>query len=171
VQKEYDVVFLGSLEGSRAELMGKLKERLAKKNIRFDKIGGLMGGKGDAMVGWDDYKAIIHKTRILLSSQTVSERVQIKGKVYEFLSAGAFCMVDRNYEYESVIPEDCVAYYDDFEDLAQKIEHYMAHPEECEAIAARGHAWHVQAHDSRDFWKRALHAMSVNSARAPAQAP
>jgi hypothetical protein len=133
IEKVYDVTVLGSNEGLRAELMNYLGGKLAPYGISVSKFGGLVDStkKGpsnrltDQWVPWEKYVQIIHQSKILLSSQTDAARSQIKGKIFQFLACGAFCLSDLNSEVNRIIPENCLVYYDDFEDCLEKIVYYM----------------------------------------------
>ncbi len=156
-EKKYDVVLLGSLEASRVGLVADLKNKLAKKNIKFDQLGGIQNP--EANLSPEQYMETIYQSKILITSQTQPARLQIKNKIFEFFSARAFCLIDRNFEYESILPSDCVAYYDDFDDLLTKIDYYMNHPQEREDMANRAHNWYIKTYDFRDFWSKTLEAV------------
>ena len=164
-EKKYDVVLLGSLEASRIELVSDLKNKLAKRNIRFDQLGGIQNP--DANLSPEQYMETIYQSKILITSQTQLARLQIKNKIFEFFSAGAFCLIDRNFEYESILPADCVAYYDDFDDLLVKIDYYITHPKEREEMANKARDWYLKTYDFRDFWSSTFAAIKARQPVLP----
>jgi spore maturation protein CgeB len=159
-EKLYDVTLLGSGEGQRLEIIKHLQQKSQNSNIRFYKLGGLVNsnlgshekGLTDGWMPLDEYVNVINQSKILICSQTRPERVQVKGKIFEFLSCKGFCLIDRNFEYESLIPEGCVAYFDSPDDLWNKIQYYNSHDAEREKIAEAGHRWYVENFDYKKHW-------------------
>ncbi len=157
-QKTRDVVILGSAEGERRAIIDRLEGPLTDKGIKFEKQGGLVDsakqvrGLSDGWIDIDSYIDVVNESKILILSQTQKERKQVKGKIFEFLSCGAFCLVDRNVEYDSLIGDSGIVFWDDFDDLVAKCEYYVAHDDEREAIAAATHRWFLETFDYRAFW-------------------
>jgi hypothetical protein len=180
VEKDLDVVMLGSLHGIRGVFLDYLNERLNPQGITVHKMGGnIDDSKGGAVVGatdtwlsFQDYLDTIQRAKICLNAQTVAHplikagqdmdklfTVTVKGKVFEFLSANAFCLTDDNSEARAMIPDGCVAYYDNFDDCIEKIKYYLAHTEERDAIRHAGCAWFRSSFDCYGYWKTALEAI------------
>jgi hypothetical protein len=172
--KIHDVSVLGSAEGARHSLIEYLKVNLPS-HIRFSKLGGLVNsavgnpelGLTDGWIPPDEYIDAINQTKVLISTQTSSERVQVKGKVFEFMSCGGFCLIDRNWEYEKLIPEGCVSYFDSQEDLIEKITYYVSNDGEREKIAKRGQQWFRTEFNNRQFWLAFFEYISGNADRLP----
>ena len=165
--RKFDVTLLGSNEGRRPAFLESLRAQLAPEGIGIHKLGGCVDstvgsfvqGRTDNWVSQEQYVQIIKQSRICLCSQTVSERSQIKGKVFHFLSCGVFCLCDANAETQRVVPDGCLVYYQDERDCADKIRYYMAHPEEREKIAKAGYDWFHTTYDNSQFWSNLLQAM------------
>ncbi len=158
---KYPVVMLGSAEGYRRKLVEYLQAELPQRGIEFHRMGGLtkhdLSGRADEYLEFRNYVETIWQSSILLCSQTVESRRQLKGKVLEFLACGGFVLVDRNFEYEVYLPPGVVAYYDSLDDLVAKIEHYQHRPEERHAIARRGHQWFNQTFgQSSRYWEELI---------------
>ncbi|MBY0281042.1 MAG: glycosyltransferase [Alphaproteobacteria bacterium] len=175
LKKIYDVALLGSGEGQRLEIIRHLKEKADQTDINFYKLGGLVNseigshekGLTDGWMSLDQYIDVINQTKILICSQTRPERIQVKGKIFEFLSCKGFCLIDRNFEYESLIPPGCVAYFDSTEDLWEKINYYIANPEEREKIANAGHQWYIENFKYKEYWSKFLCYVAGRSTEYP----
>lgn len=159
--KKHQVVMLGSQEGHRRQFIAHLSAALPAHGVSFETIGGLamhdLSRRADEYVGFDDYMETIWSSEILLSSQTDLARSQFKGKVFEFLACGGFVITDRNFEYETFLPDETVAYYDGFENAVDRIVHFCEHPEERERIRRRGHEWaQARCKDAAHFWRMLL---------------
>lgn len=61
----------------------------------------------------------------------------ISNRLFDGLASGAFIITDKVKGLDEVLP-GCVVAYSDREDLKQKVQYYMEHPEERREIAARG---------------------------------
>ncbi|HOV90578.1 MAG TPA: glycosyltransferase [Syntrophorhabdaceae bacterium] len=177
LEKTLDVTLLGSNEGLRVRLIQYLKEKLIAQGIEIHKIGGLVDDtktkpeKGlrltDNWIPWEEYVKTINKSKICLSSQTVSYRTQIKGKVFDILACGTFCLTDRNREITKIIPDECVGYYTDFEDCYKKIIYYLENEEEREAIAKKGYEWYHSNFNYKKFWSEFLLSASEMKENVP----
>ena len=64
----------------------------------------------------------------------------VNPRTFEVAACGAFQLVDRRGLMAELFAEDELAVFDRMEDMLPRIEHYLAHPEEREAIAKRGQA-------------------------------
>ncbi|UBF29687.1 glycosyltransferase [Kovacikia minuta CCNUW1] len=163
-RKKYDVTLIGSNEGRRVQLLDYLKQELKSHDISLYKVGGLVDstkgdpaeGLTDQFISWNSYVEIINFSKICLSSQTQSNRNQIKGKVLEYLACGTFCLSDSNPDLRRLIPDDCIVYYDSFEDCLNKIVYYVQHDDEREKIANAGYQWFHQTYNYRKFWSEFL---------------
>jgi hypothetical protein len=157
--KDIDVLLLGSNEGFRKELAAILAERLPQRGIRFSFLGGLVdeakpgAATSPAWIDWPSYAAAINRAKICLSSQTRTDRLQIKGKIFDFLACGTFCLTDANPELEHFLPPECVATYRDPDDCIAQIERYLADDAARQAIARAGHSWFNAVYDYRAFWR------------------
>jgi spore maturation protein CgeB len=64
----------------------------------------------------------------------------VNPRTFEVAACGGFQLVDRRGLMAELFAEDELAVFDTLEELAPRIEHYLARPEEREAIAMRGQA-------------------------------
>jgi tetratricopeptide (TPR) repeat protein len=179
MEKIYDVTLLGSNEGERAKLIEYLEEKLAIHGISLHKFGGLVDNTKtapvtntklrltDKWVPWERYVNIINQSKICLSSQTIPWRCQIKGKIFEIMACGVLCISDSNPEIRKIVPEDCIVYYENFEDCANKIVYYIKHEGEREKIAEKGYQWFKQTFNYKNFWSKFLKSAVSGSSTMP----
>ena len=168
LEKIYDVTLLGSNEGQRVQLIQYLKEKLANRGISFHKLGGLVDSTKtapseglrltDKWIPWGDYVNIINQSKICLCSQTILERCQVKGKIFDILACGTLCISDLNSEVKTVVPDDCIVYYENLEDCFNKIVYFLKHEDERMRIAERGYQWFHATFDYKRFWAEFLRA-------------
>lgn len=161
--KIYDVVLLGSADRDRTYFIDYLRDALRERSIGFHKLGGYVDSKqgapnqlSDDWVTLTDYVKIINQTKICVSSQTAPERIQLKGKVFQYLACGTFCLTDSNPELRHIVPDQCLATYDSYEACIEKISYYMAHEDERERITDAGYKWFHETFDYKNFWSRIL---------------
>lgn len=160
----FDVTLLGSNEGRRARLVARLAEELPRHGIRFNKAGGLVdSSKGgfaltDAWVSWDEYVRIINRSRLCLNSATDPTRLQIKGKIFDYMACGVACLTDGNVETRRFIPDGAVALFEDEEDCIAQILRLLGDDAERARIAEAGHRWLTETFDYRRFWSGVLEA-------------
>jgi spore maturation protein CgeB len=78
---------------------------------------------------------------------TPAARDETTTRTYEIPACGGFMLHERSPELQGLFEEDKeVACFASGRELAEKIEYYLAHPEERKAIAAAGHARCVPAY-------------------------
>ena len=73
--KDTDVLVIGSSEGYRREVIAALQQRYGS---RFRHLGGLM--PWDKRIPVEEYVQAINRAKIVVNTQTASERVQVKGR-------------------------------------------------------------------------------------------
>jgi spore maturation protein CgeB len=162
IKKDIDVLMLGSREGQRADLISYLKKELADRNINFQHIGGLVddtiADKNHAgnWIDWDSYVKTINRSKICLSSQTQPDRMQIKGKIFDFLASQSFCLTDNNPELRTFVPDHCLAYFKDAEDCLSQIQHYLENENDREDKARSGYQWLKENYSYKNFWQNTL---------------
>lgn len=102
---------------------------------------------GGARVSSEDCVRIFNASKVninLHSSIQAKELVTggdfVNPRTFEVAACGGFQLVDRRGLMAELFAEDELAVFDRMEELAPRIEHYLAHPEEREAMAKRGQA-------------------------------
>lgn len=168
----FDVTLLGSNEGRRAQLIARLTEELPRRGVRFNKAGGLVDStKGrfaltDEWVSWEEYVRIVNRSRLCLNSATDPTRMQIKGKIFDYMACGVACLTDGNAETRRFIPEGAVALFEDDEDCVAQILRLLGDDAERVRIAAAGRRWLMETFDYKRFWSGVL-AAAVGNGPAP----
>lgn len=172
-EKAYDVSFVGSNHGARVAFLRELGEHLRAGGIDLHRVGGNLDdeigittiGATAPWISYAEYVDTINRSRICLNAQTwASDQpggfgAQIKGKYFEYLAAGAFCLTDRNPEVAVIVPDEHLATYEDLPDCVEKICWWLAHDAERAAFAAAAHEWFHRTFDRREFWRRMLTAI------------
>lgn len=163
-KKDIDVALIGSVHKYRAELLQKLNSQLADKTIFVRQIGGMVdetvahpytGGSG-RRVSDRDYIDYIHRTKILLCPSGQADQWGVRGKIFEFLAAGAFCLVEANPDVVFTIPKGVVANYTTVEECAENIEMYLADEPARRSLARRGRDWFYDTYDCKSYWRNIL---------------
>ncbi|SMH41553.1 glycosyltransferase family protein [Azospirillum agricola] len=160
--KQFDVTLLGSNEGDRARLVDYLTEELPKRGIRFNKAGGLVNSRKGAFkltddwVSWEEYVRIINRSSLCLNSRTDPARVQIKGKIFDYMACRVACLTDANVETRRFIPDGAAALFDGHEECLAQILRLLGDDAERERIAAAGHRWLTETFGYQAFWSGIL---------------
>ena len=78
----------GSSEGHRQNLYENLKK---KYNVK--RIGGLI--EGDIYLSHEEYAKEISQSMIVINTDTVSSRIQLKGRVNQCFAAGVLSLTEK----------------------------------------------------------------------------
>jgi len=176
--KRYDVTLLGSNEGQRTIFKKFLAGRLPGLGIFFHKLGGLIDWEKcqgasdrerltDRWLPWDQYVEAINQSKVCVCAQTGKGRDQVKGKIFEFLACGAFVLADASAETRKLIPEGCLAYYEDIPDCLEKAAYFARNDAAREKIARSGYDWFHAHFDFRKFWATFLRSAVVGDVPLP----
>lgn len=170
--KEFDVTLLGSNEGERTALVARLAEELPRYGIRFNKAGGLVDSRKGALkltdnwVDWPEYVRIINRSRLCLNSATDPTRLQIKGKIFDYLACRVACLTDANAESVTFLPPGTVAMFDEIDGCVGQIRRLLADERALAELAETGHRWLRETFDYKRFWSAVLMA-AVGGAPLP----
>ncbi len=156
LKKEYDVFFMGSKVDIRGDLIKYLEEHFADSDVSLF-VGG--GFSAQQALSYEKYVELVNSSKICLSSDTQGNQ-KIKGRIFEYLACGAFCLSDCTQETARFFPSDCLVTYTDFDDCIDKIIYYLNNPAEREAIAQRGHQWFHKTFNYQKFWISLLVAIA-----------
>ena len=142
--KKYNIAIFGSNEGIRKKWISKLKELFPEDFFHFGSLSDI-----DERISSEEYVHKINQTKIFVNTQTFKYRIQLKGKIREALACGCFVLEEDNAETRAYVPEGCgIVYFKDIDDLESKIEYYLSHEKEREAIALKGYNWFNTKHNS-----------------------
>lgn len=141
-QCRYEVSFVGTAYGNRPKWIAELE----KRGIDVACFGhGWQNGPVPAA----DIPGIIRESVIslnfgdsglVLHGLVPRRSRQIKARVFEVPGAGGFLLTENAERLENFyIPGKEIAVFNGIDDLAGKINHFLAHPEERDEIARAGH--------------------------------
>jgi len=142
-QCRYQVSFVGSTYGNRKQWVEELKQR----GVDVETFGF---GWPNGPVAAEDIAGIMRASQVSLNfgdsgvvivdGKPVRSR-QIKARVFEVPGAGGLLVTEKAEHLEEYyVPGEEIVIYDDVDDLAEKIEYLLAHPDERDAIAWAGYA-------------------------------
>ena len=169
VEKDIDVVFLGSRHGHRVEFLKKLENDLKSKGINFYFGGGNIDDTSNLITGHsgfigatadfipiEKYISILQRSKIALNIQTIPDHVtSIKGKVFEYLACGNLCLTDFNVELLGMVPKNVVEYYNDYDHCLRLILENLEN-NKYQNKSEFGHNWYNKNFDSTKFWLKSL---------------
>ncbi len=128
--KDLDVVFVGNLNHASHPLRAKYLERLAKLSDRY-RIVIATDVQGEA------YARLLSRARIVFNH---SIRGEVNLRVFETMACGSVAFLEEsNLEVRDWfdVERELVLYNSG--NFESQVEYVLAHPEEAESIAARGH--------------------------------
>lgn len=159
-----DIVFLGSPYKERMDLLNKLAKTAEERDWIMEVYGPFYD---DSRYFWKKYKRKIkypylykcvhngifypceiaklyRESKICLNMHVTGAR-GMNPRCYEIMATGSFQLLDVRHEYCDYVPGRDFDVYDGFELLVKKIEYYLQHDDERQAIARQGHCT-VQKH-------------------------
>ncbi|WP_196795148.1 CgeB family protein [Mariprofundus ferrooxydans] len=139
----YPVSFVGSTYGNRKQWVELLKQR----GIHVDAFGY---GWPNGPVAAEDIAGIMRESQVSLNfgdsgvviedGKPVRSR-QIKARVFEVPGAGGLLVTEKaEHLDEYYVPGEEIIVFDDIDDLVEKTEYLLAHPDRRDAIAQAGYA-------------------------------
>lgn len=141
------VAFTGTFERERAESIGRLIGAGVPVAIR----GGLWDSaatwaslrsyfRGLAVAG-EEYALALGAPQITLHFLRHANRDEQDSRTFEIPACGGFMMAEWSPRHSELFQEDREAvFFRNDDELLEKVKYYLARPEECAAIAARGRA-------------------------------
>jgi hypothetical protein len=156
--KTLDISFVGQNYGTRPVIKNGLEY---KYNCCF--FG--KGWNGPERIKFKDYIDIINSTKINLDISNdcrESDKMQIKGRVAEITMCGGFLLTGYHPELHEMfeIGKEIVC-YTGLEDMLDKIDYYLKHDEEREAIADAGYKRAQRDHTYDKLFKRAFEMVGM----------
>ena len=136
IPKKFDVSFAGLVYPHRHKLLESLRGLGIPVQV-FDNTGG------GNLLSLRDLVWVINATRINLNltlDRYVPGLRQTKGRPFEITLSGGFVLTEYAPDLEKYFEIDReLVCFEDIKEAAQKIEYYLSHPDEREAIAERGY--------------------------------
>ena len=143
-----DVLFVGSCDLRRIFLLESIKEKVTVYGDRWKRNAPLISSEliqrvvDNAVWGESLYK-LLHDSKIVLNitrSQFYGAETGVNLRIFEALSAGCFLLTDYCEEVaELFIVGEEIEVFRNANELKEKVDYYLNHPEERKRIAARGH--------------------------------
>jgi spore maturation protein CgeB len=150
LEKRFDVSFVGMAYPERKATMA----RLAKKGVNVECFGG---GWPAGPLGAGKMTEVINRSRINLNlSRSIYRGVRMmKSRPFEVASCGSFLLSENFPDMGECFESGKeMAFFEDEDELAEKVRYYLAHDEEREAMAEAAHARLLKEHTSMHRVKR-----------------
>ena len=112
----------------------------------YVQLGGARISTEDCVRIYNASKVNINLHSSIQASQLVTGGDFVNPRTFEVAACGGFQLVDRRGLMAELFAEDELAVFDRMEELAPRIEQFLAHPEEREAVARRGWARVLRDH-------------------------
>lgn len=130
---QYAVSFVGAAHGDRQARVAQL----AQQGIHVDCFGH---GWPNGPVNAEDIPDIMRRSVISLNFSNSMGANQIKARTFEVPGAGGFLLTEVSPGLERYyIPGREMDVFTTVDDLAQKIRHYLSHPQERDVVANAGY--------------------------------
>jgi len=142
---EHEVTISGSSEGYRNEVYQALLER----GFAVHRSGGMM--PGDAFLEPQDYARALAVSRIVVNTQTMGSRVQLKGRVAQALACGTLLLEQDNAESRRYLQGIPVPTWSSIDELAGQIRHYLDDEAARRAQASAARAAWMQRYSIQGF--------------------
>jgi hypothetical protein len=121
------------------------------------------GGKGETPIDDAHYASLLRRSLMTLNIPSSwvgappNTPRQLKGRVMEAIASGTLLLEPDGSPTSTLFaPMEHYVSFASLDDLAAKVRHYLAHPDEARMIARRG-ASHLKAnYDAANFWQRVL---------------
>jgi spore maturation protein CgeB len=162
---QYQATFIGTANRDRRELVARLYSRGVE-------VACFGYGWPAGPLSSDEIPRIMRESEISINFAASKGENQIKARTFEVPGAGGFLLTGPAQGLERFFaPGVEIAVYQSFDDLVDRIQFYLSHPDERDRLARAGHARVVQEHTYErrlaeviDF---ALAAKERNKAKSP----
>lgn len=116
-----------------------------------DSVSFVRAKKHPTVDYWSDAPKVYHESKINLNLTLRSIRSGIPLRVWDILGAGGFCIT--NYQPELFLyfeADKDLVYFEDRQDLVKKVDYYLTHEQERQAIAQNGYRKVKKLHQYRN---------------------
>ena len=171
IKQDIDVALIGSLYKARLELMEFLKQRLQPLGISithyggyFDESSGLPANDSAHTLNAlssADYINVINRSKIVLCPGGAEGQWAVRGKIFEIMSCGTFCLAEDNFDIQRTIPADKLQTYKNFDECLRKILYYLNHETERQILAKNSHDWYLSTYNSKTFWQDFFYKITI----------
>ncbi len=165
-EKAYDVTFVGQAYRGRPELLSWLKNQGVNLRVwgsGWEEYPDLRNVAGGFLPHWKMLE-VFAKSRIVLGLSWCSidgATPQIKGRTFEYPACQAFQLAsfDENLEKFFEVGTEIVMFHDR-QELLEKIQFYLSHEEEAQAIATSAYRRTIQEHTWEKRYSRLFQDIS-----------
>lgn len=156
--KEIDIAFMGAPYRNRLHILEEVAAHAVRHNWRMAIYGPFYEDRyfwkkhlfqrkypyitkylTNGMVLPEEAAELYARSKICLNIH-LSAHKGVNPRTFEIMATGSFQLVDEREDYAGLVPEQDMAIFRSTEELIEKISYYLAHEDERERIAARGHA-------------------------------
>lgn len=155
--KQYDATFVGGLGyenfGQRTDFMRAIAQRYegfrwwgywwhsssyTEPMEQYPELARTYEGSTSGLEMYQIYR----DSRIIVNDYVdTAGGIGFNQRMFEVMGVGSLLLTRAARNFEGVFPDDIFVTYDSLDDCLEKIAYYLDHPEEREAIAARGKAF------------------------------
>lgn len=152
LSKRAEVTIAGSGEGQRVEVY----DRLLADGVSVRRSGGRL--PSDKFLPIDAYARSLSETKILVNTQTLASRDQLKGRVGQALSSGTLLLEQWSAESQVFLEKLGLAdlLWRSHDELLSKIRFWLSDDDRREAMAARARAAYLSDHDPTSYTRSVL---------------
>lgn len=159
-----DIAFVGSYYSNRAKLLGSIADLdigiWGPHWNKADIIPGLIKKTRNTKLNFDQWVRIYCAAKITLVIHYQDPAVpcyQASPKLFEAMACGAFVLVDRQKDAQRIFKDgQHVVFFDQENDLREKIAYYLSHPDERRKIAQQGCRFVRESHRYQDRIKQMI---------------
>jgi len=170
-QCRYRVSFVGSTYGNRQQWIGDLKKRgvdvetfgygWPNGSVAAEKIASIMR-ESQVSLNFADSGVVIEDGKPVRSRQ-------IKARIFEVTGAGGVLVTQSADHLEDFfVPGEEIVVFDDVDDLVEKIEYLLAHPDKRDGIAQAGYARTKAEHSYESRFEPLIQQAAARRAMRPA---
>ncbi|UCJ17307.1 glycosyltransferase [Pseudomonas sp. MM211] len=155
IEKDRDVLFVGSADLRRVFLLENIRENLSIRGNRWRRNNALMSSTlrqcvDDRPVWGEELQTLLQSSRIVLNitrSDFYGAETGVNLRIFEALAAGCFLLTDYCDEIASLFtPGQDIEVFRSGAELKDKVRYYLANPQERERIAQNGRARFLEQH-------------------------
>jgi len=158
IEKTVSIATLGNQNsGNRVKWTGFLEKQYPNDYIHYGAPRLLNGS-----VSAEEYYTKMNQAKIMINFQVSSNWIQLKAKVNEALACGTFLLEEDNIATRAFVEEGTgVVYFKTEKELKEKIDYYLEHEEEREAIALKGYNWFNKNYTAKSWTYNVLKELEL----------
>lgn len=130
---KYDLIFIGRDDENRREFIQKLN---GLKNINYKHFGA----SRDTLVLGNDFLELLSQSKMAINYSRFNDiSLYSSDRIVQLVGQGVLVFTPRIPNFDKLFTEEEVVYFDDFNDLEQKVSYYLKHENERIKVAQAGH--------------------------------